>query len=237
MKIMLFNILSFALILLSINLSAQRNIIGKYIHEGTGKVLVIENNEKYFLLNGGNKSLAYHVDTLSYGNWNMDESFLVLNVSKSIDSQIVNMQIEEKTTERTDSLVVEIHNPYESLFNHYGGRRIFKYIFSIDSYKGGFGPEVHMEHNRIALPKVEDDKIVNINLYIVPNSYLYSTPLYYNYLVTDNYEFKNINSNHIEIDLPDMTLAYIGYVRFKDEYVRVKRNKLILRGDVYQKVK
>jgi len=54
-------------------------------------------------------------------------------------------------------------------------------------------------------------------------------------LVTNTYTFKNKNSNYIRVIIPNFTFEYIGYERFKEEYVKIRQNKLILRGETFDK--
>ena len=222
-------------VFLSLDLNAQKSLVGKYIGKETNRILTINQDGSYFLLNEERGVLLYHIDTLSFGKWNQNDCFIVLNTPKSIENRSLKVNVIEKYIPNEDTLKIEINNPYENYFQMYGGRRLFEYIFFIDSYEARFGPEIFMKNNEISLFKTKNDKIVSLNITIVPSSYLYPSTLAFNYLVTDTYTFKDRTSNYIKVNIPDLTLDYIGYVRYREEYVRIMKNALILRGEVFEK--
>ena len=232
-----FQILSFLILsLFSFQLFGQKNITGNYICIETKSQLVLKSDNSFRLINSNSGMLIFHIDTLSFGIWKKEGEFIILNTPKSIESRRLKIFVEEKFIPNSDSLILEIHNPYEEdVTFKYKNFRIFEYVFNIDSYDARFGPEIFMKGNRISLLKSSTDKIVNLNLTIVPNSYLYPSTLAFNYLVTDMYTFKDRNSNYLKIFIPDFTFDYIGYERFKNEYARISKNKIILRGNVYEK--
>jgi hypothetical protein len=222
-------------IFLNFDLSAQKNVIGKYIGAETNRTLTINQDGSYFLLNEKHGVILYHIDTLSYGKWKQDGVFIILNTPKSIESRSLRVNVIEKYIPNIDTLKIEISNPYEDYFQKYGGKRLFEYVFFIDSYEAKFGPEIFMKGNKISLYKTENDKIVSLNITIVPVCYLYPSPLAFNYLVSDTYTFKNRNSNYIKVNIPDFKFEYIGYERYKEEYLRIRKNGLILRGEVFER--
>lgn len=223
------------LFLLSLNVSAQNYIAGTYIGKETGQNLIIKQDGGFFLFNHERRDKVFQLDTMSFGSWRLEGDFIVLNTPKSINSSRLKVEVEEGYIPNSDSLVVEILNPYEDYYRNYGGRRLFDYVFSIDSYESNLGPEIYMQGNKISLYKTENNKIVNISIYIIPNCFLYPSSLAFNNLETYLYLFKNRSSNYIKVTIPQLTLEYIGYVRFKEEYVKITQNKLLLRGEVYIK--
>jgi len=224
-------------ILLSFNINAQNNLVGSYYNSDLKRQFVLNSDGSFLILNSKNDVNFYQIDTLSYGTWQQEENFIILNTPKSIDSQKLGIAVIENELPNSDSLVIEISNPYEKQYGKIekGFHRVFSYIFFIDSYQGNFGPEILMESNRIVLPKTKEDKLVNLNLSIIPNSYLYPSLIAYNFLTTDFYEFKNRNSNYIKIDIPDLTFNYIGYMRFRDEYIKIKNDVITIRGEKFKK--
>lgn len=46
-----------------------------------------------------------------------------------------------------------------------------------------------------------------------------------------------MQTNYIKVDIPDFTFDYIGYERYKEEYVKIKKGKLLLRGEIFERVK
>jgi hypothetical protein len=226
----------YAFAALTTNLSAQNSIIGSYKCDECDRQLTLNADHRFILLDLNKGVYFYHLDTLSFGTWRQENNFVVLNTPKSIESQKLKIIVEESFNPNSDSLVLEIFNPYENFSNQYEKvNRVFSYLFFIDSYESKYGPEIYMKGNRIALPKLITDKIVNLNLTIVPNSYLYPCPLAFNYLTTDMYTFRNRDANYIKIDIPDFTFNYIGYLRFDKEYVRIKNSTLLIRGKEFKK--
>lgn len=220
---------------LNLNIYAQKNIAGSYIGKETNRVLILNPDSNYYLLNEEAGYILYHLDTLSFGKWRKDDGFIILNSSKNLEGISFKADVKEEFLPEKDSLVIEINNPYEEYFRRIGGKRLFDYIFYIDSYDHKFGPEIQMKNNKIGLYKTKKDKIVNINITIVPNSYLYPSILAFNYLTTDLYSFKNRSSNYIKINIPNFTFEYIGYIRFRNEYVRIKKGDLYLRGELFKR--
>jgi len=224
------------LTLLSIDVYAQKDVIGKYVGKESNRTIILKKDGGFYLLNEGRGIMFYHIDTLSFGSWKICNNFIILNSSESIKSRKLKVNVQESYNPNSDSLLVEIFNPYEDFSRKYEkGHRIFKYVFYIDSYEGRFGPEVCMKSNKISLPKSSYDKIVNMVITIIPNSYLYPYRLAFNYLETDTYTFSDRNSNHIKVTIPNFTFEYIGYERFREECVRLIRNELILRGEIFKK--
>jgi hypothetical protein len=222
-------------VFLNSDLCAQKNTIGTYIGRETNRTLNIKQDGSYFLLNEKNEMILYHFDTLSYGKWKQDGLFIILNSPKEIESRSLRVNVIEKYIPNTDSLTIEISNPYEDYFQKYGGKRLFEYIFFINSYEARFGPEIYMKGDKISLNITKNDKIVSLNITIVPLCFLYPSPIAFNYLVSDTYTFTNRSSNYIKVNIPDFTFEYIGYERFKEEYVRIRKNELILRGEVFER--
>lgn len=215
---------------------SQDSLAGKYHCAGVLKSLVVNEDGNYFLLNEDPRRIYYRIDTLSFGKWKLDGDFIVLNTSKSIAGQKIDVVIEEHY-KPGDSLILEISNPYENFAKKMVGEREFHYIFSIDSYSGSFGPSISMKNNRIALYKSNNDKIFSIYFIIIPNSFLYPYPLAFNYLITDNYIIKNNDANYLKVSIPKFTYEYIGYIRFNSEYVKIiDKNKLKLRGEIFERV-
>lgn len=229
------NISSGLFLVLSLNVSAQNYLAGSYIGKENGQKLLIKQDGSFSFLNHERRGKVFQLDTISFGSWKLDGDFIVLNTPKSINSSRLKVEVEESYIPNSDSLVVEILNPYEDYYRNYGGRRLFDYVFSIDSYESNLGPEIYMQGNKISLCKTESNKIVNISIYIIPNCFLYPSTLAFNCLETDLYLFKNRSSNYIKVTIPQLTLEYIGYVRFKEEYVKITPNKLLLRGEIFKK--
>jgi len=176
------------ILFLNLNVCAQKDLVGKYLGNETNRSLIINPDGSFLLLNENRNVILYHIDTLSFGKWRIDGDFAILNTPKSIESRSLKVVVEENFIPNSDTLVLEILNPYEEYFLKYGGKRLFDYVFFIDSFEGKFGPEIFMKSNKTSLYKTKNDKIVNLNITIVPLSYLYPSTLAFNYLVSCQFD-------------------------------------------------
>lgn len=216
---------------------SQQSILGKYIGKETKRVLELSENGHFTMLNDRDSGV-FKQDTLSFGNWKYEEGFIVLNTPKSINSNVLKINVVESVID-SDTLKIEINNPYEKYFHkeqtHYP--RFFNYFFQINSVSGKYGPFVSINENYTYFPKDKNEKIYNIKVFIVPLSFYYPSTLAFNFLETEVYHFKNMQTNYIKVDIPDFTFDYIGYERYREEYVKIKKRKLLLRGEIFERIK
>ena len=227
----------------------------RVIQEDIPKAYIDTNGQKVLTLNpDGTFNLAYTDDyfkslkvwklqQLSFGTWRQEDGFILLSSSENIQSPVLDIIVEEKTIEY-DSLKIEITNPYEKydgLIDAYGNpvsntfSRIFSYVFYADSRDPLFEQDLVLNTPAKTFPVSEDFSINGFWLFMVPDPYLYPGNLAFNFLES-RYTVKNPSSNHFKIDIPDFTLEYIGYIRYKEEYVKIVDDKTIqIRGEVFKR--
>lgn len=217
---------------------AQSNLVSSRqfydaIHKQT---LVLNADGTYVLINNKERVLLHYIDTLSFGKWEEEGNFFVLNSHKRIENQELKVSVIEEYQENFDSLKILIENPYEDYLVSNGGSRLFSYIFSIISYEDKFGPGVVMENNSMTIPKSEVNKLVYFFITIVVDAHAYPETLAFNYLNTEMYQFKNRSANIIKINIPELRFEYIGYKRFRSEYVRIYKKGVLLNGCFFKKI-
>ena len=224
-----------ALITLQLNTFAQDEIVGSYKGEDSFKTLHLNNNGRFYFLSLHNHNVYDNIDTLSYGSWRTKNNFLILNTPKTIESEFLNMQIEKSNILDSDSLTIEINNPYETYQAKRGGNRLFNYVAFI-SWKDYLSSSfIKFKSNRYSVLKSKVKGIIYITLKIIPDTYEYPSKIAFNFLKTESYYISCTESNYYKLFLPDLTMEYIGYVRFKEEYVKTDGNTLLLRGEKYVK--
>ena len=215
----------------------SNNIYGTYFDQHRQKQLKIEPNGTFQLSYTSEflqRTTTWHLKKLSFGDWKKEGNFLILNSSESIQSDVLDLIVEEKVV-NNDSLKIELKNPYENMERSLS-LRTFRYEIYIDSRDPSVehGLMIDAPFKSVA---VEKDFIINgIWVFMVPDPFLYPENLAFNFLRTRYYTVKNRSSNHFIIDIPDFTLEYIGYIRFKEEYVKViDKNTVQLRGEKFKK--
>ena len=171
---------------------------------------------------------------LSFGSWRKEDGVIILNSSEKIKSSRLEMIVEENITD-TDSLIIQILSPYESDRQNKKLPAIFKYVLLSSSMDPLFSQDLEFISPNQQFPLERKYGIHDIVLFIIPDPFLYPGQLEFNFL-HGRYSVKNSLSNHFIIDIPDFTLEYIGYIRFKEEYVKViDKNIVQLRGEKFKK--
>lgn len=225
------------IIFTQLDVIAQNNIIGKYIGQESNRTLkLIEDNS--FIIRNDENSMVFQLDTLSFGTWKQEKSFIILNTPDEINNNVLKVNVIESVVV-SDTLKIKINNPYEKYF-HEGKMhrpRYFNYFLQISSDDSTFGPLLFLDENQTHLYKKEKDRIYNIEIFMVPLCFEYPSTLSFNFLKTELYTFKNTSSNCIVIDIPQFTFDYIGYERYREEYVKIKKkDELLLRGELFKKM-
>ena len=216
----------------------SNNIYGTYLDTDGHKKLEINPNGTFQLIYTDNfleRTKRRHLTKLSFGDWRKESNFLVLNSSYSIKSDVLDVVVEEKI-DKGDSLRFDICSPYEA-FEKGRGLRIFRYEIYIDSDDPFVTYGISANSSTIVERVDRNFSINGFALAIVPDPYLYpGDNMAFNFLRTRLYTPKNKKSNYFKITIPDHTLDYLGYIRFKEEYVKViDKNTVQLRGEKFKK--
>lgn len=231
--------------LLKLNKKTENNktiniydVVGYYVGRETYRTINLNIDGSYNILyDRRNIPLIFKMDTLSFGTWKLEDNLVVLNSSQKINRSRLKVLVQEETIENFDSILFEIRNPYEDklISNCRNYPRVFKYSISISAYTDLYGPEIKLNDNKVCLKKYPDNDLVNLLIYAIPDVIYFASPIAFNYLVTEQYTFKNRKSNKIVVTIPDLTWEYFCYERYRDELVKVRKNTLILRGEKFDK--
>jgi hypothetical protein len=213
---------------------------GIYVDKNNEKQLEIKANGTFNMSHTDDflmKHNVWRLKSISTGTWEKENQFLILNTDKKIQSKTLDVKVIEKSLDN-DSLIVNILNPYEQLEMKSQYPRVFNYSISFGSTNPILEEAYLIESSKLTLPKINNEKysIYSIWIDIVPDALNYPNQLAFNYLTTGYIELEGNTSNYFEISIPDLTLEYIGYVRFKEEYVKIiDMNSLQIRGESFKK--
>lgn len=217
------------------------DVVGYYVGRETHRTINLNIDGSYSILYDKSFSpflpVAYTMDTLSIGTWKLEDNLIVLNSSKKINSNRLKVLVQEELIENFDSILFEIHNPYEDnlISNCSKLARVFTYSLSITTNRDVYGPEIKLKENKVCLKKYPNNDLVDLNIYIIPDVIYFVSPVAFNYLKTETYKFKNRKSNKIVVTIPNLTWEYFCYERYRDELVKAKKNTLILRDEKFDK--
>lgn len=222
-------------LLTSINLFAQNKIHGSFVGKDTFRELQLKDDNTYYIINKKSK-YVYQQDTLSYGNWKIKDGFVVINSSEKISDYQLPIVVEESNNP-SDSLNFLINNPYEINFHKNNNRfRYFNYYLSLDTSNEEYNDLIKIDTNQLIIKIKENVQIFSFYILIVPDVINFPSNIAFNYLTTKIYMLNHFKSNHFKINIPDFTLDYIGYVRYKEEYIKVlSKNRIQLRGEIFVK--
>jgi hypothetical protein len=229
----LFLIALLVLIFPAISHGQEYNAEGIYVSSDGQRRLEVKPNGSFnltyndeFLAN----TTVWHLKDLGYGQWRKKGEFLIFNSSDDIKSDVLNIIVEEESISN-DSLKIEIINPYESEEGS-SPLRIFKYEISLFSPHVNIGDKFVMDKASKSFLVSKEFNLNGIIVYMVPDPFYYPNKLAFNFLSTTYYTVKNPKSNYFKISIPDFTLEYIGYMRFKNEYIKIVDDKtLLVRGE------
>ena len=210
-------------------------MVGTFIGKESKERIVLLHDNKYLLL-APKESLfdkQWETDTMSYGFWNIEGDLLVLNSSEGIRGQYLPINIEEAMLQNQDSITVEISNPYENELPKrivaknrtvYFQARPFYYAVNFETGNIGFDAKSSSIRggNVIRYYGGQNLKINTISVTIIPDSYNYpGNYLAYKLVYTGVYETQSKGSNYFKINIPDFTINYLNYRRFKGEYMKI----------------
>lgn len=222
-------------VLTSINLCAQNKIYGSFVGKDTFRELQLKEDNTYYIINKKNK-YVYQQDTLSYGHWKIKDGFVVINSSEKISDFELPIVVEESKNP-TDTLKILITNPYEMDFHKNNNRfRYFNYYLSLNTSNEEYNDLIKLDTNQLILNIKENAHIFSFYILIVADVINFPSDIAFNYLTTKSYKLNHFKSNHFKINIPDFTLDYIGYTRYKEEYIKVlSKNRIQLRGEIFEK--
>jgi len=218
-RIMLKRIILIAIFGLSCSVNyAQSDVVGYYVGRETHRTINLYKDGSYNILyDRRDIPLVFKMDTLSFGNWKLEDNLIVLNSSEKIKKSCLKVLVQEEIIENFDSILIEIHNPYEDKYFSNCGKhpRVFTYSMCISAYSDVYGPEINLKDNKICLKKYMNNDLVNLNIFIIPNVYYLVSPIAFNYLETEEYIFKNRKSNKIIVTIPPLS----GGCKNKNDWV------------------
>jgi len=216
---------------------AQRHVINEFEGKESKRILRFEEGNKFVLLNKKDSSV-FQLDTISYGYFEKNDSNIILNTPKDIETNILKIKVLESRID-SDSIKIKIKNPYEEKCHKKKTNqlRFFNYYLQIDGEDIKISPLILIQDNVVCISKNDLKKIYSIKVHMVPNSFFYPSKLAFNFLSTDLHLFKDKLANDINIEIPLFTFEYIGIERYKQEYLKIEnKNKIILRGECFRKI-
>jgi len=180
-------------------------------------------------------------DTITYGNWKIDNSnFLSISTPKELSTFYLNFEVDEKKDFSKDSLYFLIENPIEKFNKKNNSKnRDISYQLIISSNKSKFDNTIVKKlfsTNYITIPIDENLSIESIELVVhidckasirnVETKEIYTLP----------YEVYNSKTNIFKISIPKLNYGYISYKRLNNDYIKiVNKSTLLWNGKEYVK--
>jgi hypothetical protein len=231
---------------ISSNVTQEKTLVGVFIGSESKERITLDSNHKFIIMapQGSLFDDLNKIDTISYGTWNIDKEFLVLNSAKEILGQFLHLCVKEAYVTQ-DSITVEITNPYEEELTKrivaannkaFYKTRPFYYVVNFTGNNVGFVSKSGTIRggNIIKYQGYNDLKISSISITIIPDNFNYPGYLSYKLVYTLPYETMNPNSNYFKINIPDFTSNYMNYRRLKGEFVKILgRDKLQWNNEIY----
>jgi len=157
-------------------------------------------------------------DTITFGNWGIDSrnDLIYLNSSDYLSTSMVDIQVDEKKVNDTDSLYFLINNPIEKYFKKYGGKkRDVYYKIAIDTQSGLLVKLFQQEYdtNFIKIQKPKGSIIEKFTIYIYPKSNFGGRNIGTREVTTLEYQLKDANTNSFEVNIPLLDYGYMSYIR------------------------
>ncbi len=221
----------------------DKYLFGNYLQDNDkNTVMIFTKND--FVIKERQKQLHMPVfsccDTITYGVWSfLNKPKLIKIDNQSSLNSLVNLQVVEKNSSTKDSIYIYINNPIEDYYKKYRiDLRDICYYIELDSGDSRFDLSVaHIyENNFIKLSNPNKYKIKSIQVFIYPKNNFVGRNIGERLFMTPIYNIKNIESNAIDINIPNLTYQYMTYIRLKEDFIRViDRRHLEWNGDTYTK--
>ena len=216
------------------------DLYGVYKIKGSAEELIL-NNKSFVFKAEGNKHSSEWVccEVISEGSWQLDHGtgFLILKSRPSLDSAL-KITASERIENIGDTIKVFIENPIEQFYRKSGIKiRDITYGIYIEAENGYLSDLLAAGYirNFAYFLRPKGVKIQRIMITISPG------PLFggRNIGVKEAFgvhSFKDVKSNIIKIDIPDLTYEFLTYLRVENEFVKIlNRNNLMFNGKIYSK--
>ena len=177
--------------------------------------------------------MAYFLccDTLATGHWEITEkNMLLLNTDDRYNKKSLDIIVKESHID-TDSLFIEIINPFE-LENPNNevhkdiAYRITTYAFDDIDLVDEISLKFHFE-TKLAFENENRSGLDFIQIEMLPTQNLNLSSLGIRSANTRAYMVKSKNSNFFEIRIPEFDLDYLGRRRFIDYYIEIINDSTI----------
>ncbi len=196
--------------------------------------LVLSNHT--FLLKEKVSHLALYVnnDSITYGNWKIDNNFLVLSTPKKLSTFFIDSNIIEKQKVSKDSLYFIINNPIEKYYENQGVKvRNLNYQIIIYSNLETFDREIMpkiFNTNHIVISKPEGMELYSYEVVINISCQMPVRNIATRHIniIPYPYKVKNVENNYFEINIPKLDYKYVSVRRLDNDYVKIIDSKNLL---------
>jgi hypothetical protein len=176
-------------------------------------------------------------DTLTYGQWKIDNTHGVLIMSTpTLSDGYVRSTVTEEISGSPDSVYFIISNPIEKRMGkvHSDVTYMLSFASSPEELEVSYD-EVEYNSNRIVMPNPHHDRIIFFAIYIYPAHNLRVNNIAVNSAnIGVEYTVKTRGANVFKIDIPKLTYGFFTYLRLKDHLVKiVNKNEIIWDGVRY----
>ena len=241
------NKLLYSYFLLIFNISYSQNdtnkqsILGTYVQQDNSHIKLIFDTNSFVLIDKNtsieHNDYFYHLDTISYGNWDIyEKGFITLSTPKKF-TEPLQMNVTEKNVSG-DSIYFRIENPIETFYKRTGNKRKISYelVLPHSYYDYLFEWPSKYDTNIFALPK-KGLKLSNFAIIVYIDGNIRLEHLKMKSIFTYTYKVKNEESNYFEIQMPDLNLQFLSLRRLNHDYIKIiNPRKLLWDGKFYNKV-
>lgn len=239
-----------AVVLLITSCSASRFVSkdfqGIYVQEQDSNFRLAFNGDSFSYVdryNGSDLALYSCCDSITYGNWSLDNTrhLLYLNTPEYLNSSFVGIHVKEKIIQNEgDTLCFVLNSPLEQYFKKYGGRnRDFYYKVTLYSSSCGLLANYSLnqfETNVIKIPKPLGTLVDKFSISVYPKGDFGGRNIGTREVTTFEYKIENNESNYFDVDIPYLSLGYLVYRRlYKDVVIIVNKDLLEWDNQLYKK--
>jgi hypothetical protein len=225
----------------------KNDILGVYYNkEYRDSYLQFDKNGFYFIQKHPEDLSVYLCcDTMAVGNWTISGPIIELNSYVDYKGSPFNefygylpMNIKEGNNDNVDSTYFYINNPIENNYEAQLGHNLLNYEISFDGTGGKYLITDKFNSNVIKLKKEMLSSFNKFSISIYPTGWFTKRANSIGYVITNEYEIKEKNTNVFHIDVPQLTFNFIAYMRFKGELIKVlNKNEIEWHGFQYIKVR
>lgn len=211
--------------------STDLSVVGTFRGDSSQEFIAFDKDSTFLM-----ESFSEFTDTLSFGVWKVENGFIKVTSDNSIFEEYFPVSVEESFSGLKDSLYISIENKLDGLVDYDGIFEPYLY-FNVDRYftdKGFKESEQFIE--TISVSNIKP--ILEFNINIIPNLYVYPEKISGKALKTIPYRPKSSKSNTFKIKILNFDKKYFAYRQLMEDYIKIlDKNTLYWNGEKFVRQK